>query len=84
MGATKIGYDIIIHPPLNGPTAVELTLANTQEQRDICPGEWDDTRNRTDGRVFGLAGCAAGTGTVEIRDAADDSLIRVYNFAVKE
>ena len=59
---------------------VEITIfANADE---FCPANREKPHTRNNDETVYLAGCAAGTGTVVLRDASNDSVIRTYNFTI--
>ena len=60
----------------------EITLANAESRRNICPAEGDEERTRGNNQVFWISGCAAGNGTLELRDSATDDLVVSYPFTV--
>ncbi len=49
-----------------------------------CPARSGDSLTRQDGETIYLAGCAAGQATVELRRAADQTLLRTYTFTIEE
>ncbi len=49
-----------------------------------CPPRSGDSMTRQDGETIYLAGCAAGQATVELRRAADQTLLRTYTFTIGE
>ena len=38
---------VVVANPTGSARQLELTLANQSERRNICPGEWNEVRNRT-------------------------------------
>ena len=49
-----------------------------------CPAESEEDVVRRDGESIYLAGCGAGSATVELRRASDRTLLRTYTFAISE
>ncbi len=66
----------------NPTSPARLEISTSSRSGNLCGGEVGDTRNRSDGESIYLAGCAAGAGTIELRRAADNSLVRTYNVPV--
>ncbi len=64
-------------------TARRVEINRTNPERTYCPAEQNDDKTRSNGQYIYLAGCAAGTGTVELRRASDDSVIRTYSFTIR-
>ncbi len=71
----------VVINPTGSALRLEITFAHSRI--NVCPGEWNDTKTRNDGQYFFLSACTAGTATVELRDASDDSHIRTYTFNVR-
>ena len=71
----------VVINPTSSALRLEITFAHSRT--NVCPGEWNDTKTRNDGQYFFLSACTAGTATVELRDASDDSHIRTYTFNVR-
>ena len=46
--------------------------------------ENDDRRSRSNGQSIYIAGCAAGSATVELRKVSDNSVLRTYTFTVTD
>ena len=69
---------IVVNP--TEPETLEIT--NSSTAGDHCSGEVGDSRTRSDGETVYLAGCETGTGTIELRRVADDSLARTYTITV--
>ena len=66
--------------PLEAAAQLEITTAF--ERPNWCPAESNDYATRTNGEDIYLAGCGFGKGTVELRRAIDDSLLRTYTLTV--
>ena len=49
-----------------------------------CPAGSEEDEVRRDGESIYLAGCGAGTATVELRRASDQTLLRTYTFTISE
>ena len=65
-----------------GATAPRVEITTRSGQPSHCPAEADDDHARQDGEAIYLAGCAAGTGTVELRRASDQTVLQTYTFTV--
>ena len=50
--------------------------------RSYCSAERNDSKIRSGGQNIYLAGCVAGTGTVDIRRSSDNTLLRRYTFNI--
>ena len=70
---------VVVNP---GATSPRLELTTRSGRDNYCPGGADDAVSRADGEVIYLAGCASGTATVELRRAADDTVLQTYTFTV--
>ena len=70
---------VVANPGADSPRLEITTLSG---RGNYCPGEADDDQSRQDGQAIYLAGCAAGTATVELRREADDTVLRTYTFEV--
>lgn len=70
----------VIANPTGKPRRVEIT--NARGVRNFCPPEQNDDYTRRNGQFIYLAGCVAGTGTVELRRASDNWLLNTYNFRI--
>lgn len=66
------------------PSGSEMRVEITQygNSANFCPPEQNDSKTRSNGQSVYLAGCTQGTGTVELHDASDDSVIRTYTFTI--
>ena len=73
------------------PVAVVANPAGTTPRVEInatsgsnyCPAETEDDRTRQNGEEVYLAGCSSGTGTVELRRASDQTVLRTYTFTIR-
>lgn len=59
---------------------VEITSFSTS--RNYCPPEQNDSVYRGSGQAIRLAGCVAGNGKVQLRDALDNRLLATYTFTI--
>ena len=72
----------VVVNPTGSAQRLEITLAHTRS--NICPANSNANRVRNNGQYFFMSACAAGTGKLELRDAADDSVVlRTYTVTVK-
>ena len=79
----RAGEPIVVVANPSGTTPrVEATSFSTASNH--CPPQSDDSLSRRDGEAIYLAGCAAGQATVELRRAADQTLLRNYTFFIEE
>ena len=69
----------VIANPAGTARRVEIATSDT---RNYCPPERNDIQTRRGGQYVYLAGCVAGTGTVELRRWSDDRLLRTYTFTI--
>ena len=67
---------------VNPTSPARLEISTSSSSGNLCGGEVNDTKNRSDGDSIYLAGCAAGAGAIELRREVDDSLVRTYDVAV--
>ena len=65
-----------------GTTAPRVEITTGSGRPNYCPAEADDDHARQDGEAIYLAGCAAGTGKVELRRASDQTVLQTYTFTV--
>ena len=70
---------VVVNP---GATTPRLELTTRSGRGNYCPGKADDDASREDGEAIYLAGCAAGTATVELRRESDDTVLQTYTFTV--
>ena len=70
----------IVANPTGSDLNVEITIFANAD--DFCPANREKPHTRNNDETVYLAGCAAGTGTVDLRDASNDSVIRTYNFTI--
>ena len=70
---------VVVNP---GATNPRLELTTRSGRDNYCPGGADDAVSREDGEAIYLAGCAAGTATVELRRESDDTVLQTYTFTV--
>ena len=70
---------VVVNP---GATTPHLELTTRSGRDNYCPGSADDDASREDGESIYLAGCAAGTATVELRRESDDTVLETYTFTV--
>ena len=66
--------------PLEAAARLEITTALNRS--NWCPAESSDYATCPNGKDIYLAGCEVGSGTVELRRASDDSLLRTYTLTV--
>lgn len=59
---------------------VEITSSATSS--NYCPPEQNDTVHLGSGQAIRLAGCVAGTGRVQLRDALNNRLLVTYTFTI--
>ena len=71
----------VIANPVGSTKRVEITRSATSS--NFCPPEWDDGFGRNSGESIYLAGCVAGTGKVQLRDALDERLLLTYTFTIR-
>ncbi len=70
---------IVANPAGSDPI---FAVANTADRDDWCPAEARDEEARQPGQRIHLAACGMGTGTVEVRNAADGSVVQTYTIEV--
>ena len=70
----------VVANPTGSDLNVEITIFANAD--NFCPANQEKPHRRNNGEIVYLAGCAAGTGTVDLGDASNDSVIRTYNFNV--
>ena len=70
---------IVANPAASNPI---FALANTVGRDGWCPAEANDEETQQSGQRIYLAACGAGTGTVEVRSAADGSVVQTYTIEV--
>ena len=70
---------VVVNP---GATTPRLELTTRSGRGNYCPGGADDDASREDGETIYLAGCAAGTAMVELRQESDDTVLQTYTFTV--
>ena len=63
-------------------TTPSLEITTRTGRGNFCPAEAEDDVSRRDGQAVYLAGCAAGTATVELRRASDSTVLNTYTFEV--
>ena len=64
-------------------TATSLEITTRSGRGNYCPAEQEDDHARRDGQAIYLAGCATGPATVELRRAANDTVLQTYVFTVE-
>ncbi len=69
---------VVVNP--TGTARLELASSNTSS--NYCPPEARDGKTFGDGAYVYISGCKAGSQTIELRRAEDDSLIRTYSVSV--
>ncbi len=80
---TNKSVKVVANP--SGTPLVELTLANVNSRRNICPAEGGETRVRGNNEVFWIAACAAGTAVLELQDSTDDDrVVTSYSFVITD
>ena len=60
---------------------MEITTVRTSA--NFCPPNQNDIHRSSNRQTVYLAGCVAGTGTVELRRASDNQLLNTYNFYIR-
>ena len=65
-----------------GSTSPRVKAYATNPGLSYCPAQNEDGHYRSSGQSIYLAGCVAGTATVELRKASDHSVLRTYTFTV--
>ena len=73
---------VVVANPSGTTPRVESTSFSTASNH--CPPRSSDSQTRQDGEAIYLSGCAAGQATVELRRAADQTLLRTYTFSIEE
>ena len=63
-------------------TSRRVEIRTSSSTGNICPAENEDNFSRTDGQSIYFAGCAVGTGTVELRRVSDGRVLRRYTFTI--
>ena len=63
-------------------TSRRVEIRTSSSTGNICPAETEDDFSRSAGQNIYLAGCVIGTGTVELRRASDNRVLRTYTFTV--
>ena len=63
-------------------TTPRVEIAQSSGGSNHCPAEAEDSIARQDSQAVYLAGCASGPGTVEVRRASDQTVLRTYTFTV--
>ena len=71
----------VVANPGSAPLNVEI---NTSDSRSYCDNgaERNDAKTRSNGQAVYLAGCQSGIGTVELRHASTNALLRTYTFSI--
>ena len=67
-----------------GGTTPRIGSSDIGDASSECPAESEEDVVRRDGESIYLAGCGAGSATVELRRASDRKLLRTYTFAISE
>ena len=67
-----------------GGSTPRVESADSGAASDECPAESEKDVERQDGETIYLAGCAAGSASVELRRASDQTLLRTYTFTIEE
>ena len=70
----------VIANPTGSRRNVEINTSDPGKTH--CAPEWTDTKTRSNGQYIYLEGCVSGTGTVELRRASDNALLRTYTFSI--
>ena len=70
----------VIANPTGSRRNVEINTSDPGKTH--CAPEWSDTKTRSNGQYIYLEGCVSGTGTVELRRASDNALLRTYTFSI--
>ncbi len=73
---------VVVANPSGSTPRVESTHISGASNH--CPPRSGDSLTRQDDEIIYLAGCAAGQATVELRRAADQTLLRTYTFTIEE
>ena len=63
-------------------TTPSMEITTRSGRGNFCPAEAEDDVSRRDGQAVYLAGCAAGTATVELRRSSDGTVLNTYTFEV--
>ena len=71
----------VIANPTGSRRNVEINTSDPGKTH--CAPEWSDTKTRSNGQYIYLEGCVSGTGTVELRRASDNALLRTYTFTIR-
>lgn len=70
----------VIANPGSKPRRVEVHTSHPG--RTYCPAEQNDDKMTSNGNYVYLAGCVSGTGTIELRRASNNALLRTYTFDI--
>ena len=70
---------VAVNPP---GSPARMLVAESSGSSSQCPGPGEDSITRYHGQTVYLAGCGTGQGTVELRRAADQAVLRTYTFTV--
>ena len=73
---------VVVANPAGTTPRVEATPISGAPNH--CPAQSGERLTRRDGETLYLAGCATGQATVELRRAADGTLLRTYTFSIEE
>ena len=71
----------VIANPTGSRRNVEINTSDPGKTH--CAPEWSDTKTRSNGQYIYLEGCVSGTGTVELRRASNNALLRTYTFTIR-
>ena len=72
----------VVANPGEGAPLMEISARSTRFS--FCPAEAGDAVSTEDGSSIYLSGCEAGTGTVELRRAEDQSVLRTYTIEIED
>lgn len=76
---SNVNVKLVANP---GNTPLNVEIYNYNLGSTLCPAERNDNLTRTNGEYVYLAGCKVGTGTLELRHATNNTLIRTYTFNI--
>ena len=75
----------VVANPSGAPALLEMTLVSDEDRRtNACPSEGEESRERGNGDIMWFAGCAAGTGKIELRDTASGAVVTSYTITVED
>ena len=77
--SANVPVKVIANPTSSTP---RVEISTSRPTRNYCPPIRNDSHRRSNRQTVYLAGCVAGTGTVELRRASDNWLLNTYNFRI--